>query len=294
MDTKKTDIRELDGLYSATALRLTEDRTSKNRDLHNLLQSYKDSLCSDPRDKVFSLCGMSNNNKWLVNYSRSTEDIFRLLCEFGNGDPKRLHRVRIAQLIQKALRLSFAWPGSYRTSGPTSNPFLLPRLACTSYSRRNSVANISPNFPMEEWALLTWYNKFRGSNMPSLDRVKEFLQALSIDDLRLLTSFRHIRNIHQEQNPEQQERHQENVRDGSYEVASLPGSLTDSHLLRLFTTNNGRLGFACFDIAIKDIILCFAGCDVAWVFRRPGASSWGPVPSAAEFKGRVLIIKSDR
>jgi Heterokaryon incompatibility protein (HET) len=291
MDTKNTSIRELDGLYNATAFRLTKDRTSKNRDLHNLLQRYKDSLCSDPRDKVFSLCGMSNNNRWLVDYSRSTPDVFRLLCGFGNGDPKRLHRVRIAQVIQKALGLSFVWPKSYRISGPTSFP---PNLACT-YSHRNLVANLSPNFPMEEPALLTWYNKFRGPNVPSLVRVKESLQALNIDDLRLLTSFRHIRNVHQEQNPQQQERHQENVRDGSYEAASLPGSLTDSHLLRLFTTHNGRLGFACFDIAIEDIIVHFAGCDVAWVFRSPYLwSTISFLPPSAEFKGRVLIIKSDR
>jgi hypothetical protein len=205
MDTKNTSIRELDGLYNATEFRLTKDRTSKNRNLHNLLQRYKDSLCSDPRDKVFSICGMSNNNKWLVYYSRSTQDIFRLLCGFGNGDPKTLHRVRIAQVIQKALGLSFAWSRSYRISGPLHfSPS--QRLACT-YSHRNLVANISPNFPMEEPALLAWYNKFRGPNMPSLVRMKESLQALKIDDLRLLTSFRHIMNVHQEQDPQQQERH---------------------------------------------------------------------------------------
>jgi hypothetical protein len=296
METKNTNIRELDELYNATAFRLTKDRTSKNRDLHNLLQRYKHSLCSDPRDKVFSLCGMSNDNKWLVDYSRSTQDVFRLLCGFDNGDPKRQHRVRIAQLIQKALGLSFAWPGSYRINRPTPNPIFPPRLACT-YSHRNSVADVSLNFPMEEPALLTWYNKFRGPNMRSLVRVKESLQALSIDDLRLLTSFRHIRNVHQEQNPQQQERHQENVRDGLYKATSLPGSLADSHLLRLFTTQNGRLGFACFDIDINGIIVRFAGCDIAWVFRSPGNNnlpSWGPVPLAAEFKGRVLIIKSDK
>jgi hypothetical protein len=75
----------------------------------------------------------------------------------------------------------------------------------------------------------------------------------------------------------------------------LPGSSTDSHLLRLFTTRNGRLGFACFDIAIRDIIVRFAGCDVAWVFK--SLSRWTSstvLPPPAEFKGRVLIIKSDR
>lgn len=65
-DTQNPEIRKLEELCNTAAFRLTKDRTLKTRDLHTLLQRYKDSQCSDPRDKVFSLCGMSNDNKWLA------------------------------------------------------------------------------------------------------------------------------------------------------------------------------------------------------------------------------------
>ncbi|KAE9364162.1 HET-domain-containing protein [Stipitochalara longipes BDJ] len=178
-------------ICSTTAYRLTRDRTLKNRDLYHLLQRYQDSMCSDPRDRVFSLCGMSNDYKEFVDYSKSPEDLYELLCGFGNYVPMAWHRVRMSQVIQEALDLS-TWdrwveegfipigPPAYNTKPRPDASFIC------RYSHHNIVANISPQFPMSEETFDTWYRNFQGPNMPPLESVKKALRDLTVQDLRLL------------------------------------------------------------------------------------------------------------
>jgi hypothetical protein len=156
--TNSTKIGELDVIYDTTAFKLTKDRTSKNRDLHNLLEKYRHSLCSDPRDKVFSLCGMSNDNKSLVDYSKSTHDIFRTICGFSNNNPNKEHRVRIAQALQQSLGLSTTWSQWYRLNVFSPKSPLSARLTCT-YRHRNLVAEVCPFDTLKEPSVPTWYSK---------------------------------------------------------------------------------------------------------------------------------------
>jgi len=67
--------REICNTY---AHRLTKDRTLKNHDLYHLLHRYQDSMCSDPRDRVFSLCGLSSAYVEFVDYTKSPEELLVL------------------------------------------------------------------------------------------------------------------------------------------------------------------------------------------------------------------------
>ena len=275
-------------ICTSTAHRLTKDRTLKNRDLYHLLQRYQESMCSDSRDRVFSLCGMSNDYKGFVDYTKSPEDIFGLLCGFDNNVPMVWHRVRIAQVIQKALDLStwdrWAEEGFYRIIKPSymATPRPDASLICR-YSHHNIVARVSPSFPMEEKELREWYRQFDGPNMPSLECVKKSLHSLTIQDL-LLLKMKY--DLTREPSLPGGFGSQEDfsVRKQLYS----PGSVTPFSGLRLFTTHNGRVGIAFRQLRKYDKIARFADCDVAWVVTHVVLPLQGAVMS------RVFFVKDDR
>jgi hypothetical protein len=273
-------------ICTSTAHRLTKDRTLKNRDLYHLLQRYQDSMCSDPRDRVFSLCGMSSDYKGFVDYTKSPEDLFKLLCDFDNHLPMVWHRVRIAQVIQKALDLStwdrWAGEGYFGNSPPTYITMARPdaSLICR-YSHHNIVANVSPYFPMQEEVLRKWYREFRGPNMPSLKCVKRALYSLTIQNLLLLRMEDYTGN--EPALPGGVGSQEDfSVRKRLYS----PGSATPFNGLRLFTTHNGRVGIIFGTISKDAKIARFADCDVALVVTRV---QW---PGVAKL--RVFFVKDDR
>jgi hypothetical protein len=253
---------DLSQVCNSTAYRLTRDRTLKNRDLYHLLERYQDSLCSDPRDRVFSLCGMSNDYKRIVDYSKSPEDLFGVLCGFQDESPMALHRVRISQAVQRALELS-TWERWAREFSSQEYRRIRDQCSMTcQYAHHNLVAHVSPAFPIDEPTLETWYSRFHGPNMPSLDCLKSALRGLTVQDLQLLNMSdlamkerNLLRSSHDFQyqelvlerhlvvfarNERDLERRAENARESLFS----PGSLSSFQGLRLFTTHNGRLGMS--------------------------------------------------
>jgi len=104
---KETDgnSQHLNELRETVAFKFAEDRRNKIRDLCSLLQRYHGSLTSDPRDRVFSLCGMIDEKRWVVDYSKSAEEVFRLLCGYSFDD-QTAQRGMLAEALGKALDLS--------------------------------------------------------------------------------------------------------------------------------------------------------------------------------------------
>jgi len=273
-------VRTVKEICNTTAHRLTKDRTLKNRDLYHLLHRYQDSMCSDPRDRVFSLCGMSKAYVGFVNYTKSPEDLFGLLCGFDNNGPMVWHRVRIAQAIQKSLNLS-TWETWVREANfdRISDSSLICR-----YSHHNVVSNTSPEFPVEEQTLSQWYAQFQGPNMPSLESVKKALGELTVYDLRL---FDMTETSGHGLDPGMQTELWADSLDLRQRLYS-PGLPTPFKGLHLFTTHNGRVGITLRPLfkpfGRETCIARFADCDVAWV-------KTNGIPYVGGISSRVFFIK---
>lgn len=292
---------ELSAIHECTAFRLTKDRTSKNRDLHVLMLRYKNSLCSDPRDKVFSLCGMSQKHAHLVDYSKSPQDLWRsTLFSEPETEAKSMYRVRTAQLAQETLQLPAPWTLWNSDDLPEiQRDWPEDRLRCT-YDHLNIIAQVSPVYRLQDLqsseVLREWYNKFQGPNMPSLNRVINAARGITYQDLQRLTSFKRT----ERQDSQRAFRSVElwtpegevdgvNSHDMGLMVAQSNSSAVENDQVRLFTTHNGRLGFAACNVKEGTEIKRFSGSDVALVSL--------PSREATYFTGitaRVFIINSDR
>lgn len=198
---------ELNEIYHSTAFKLTKDRTSKNRDLQSLLLRYRTSLCSDARDKVFSLCGLSKSYQPLVDYTRSAEELFMSLITHLRGLNNSIWRsensvrceVGTAQLAQEVLGLSAPcdrwrdnWGALFIPPGNKLN-----REVTCKYTHQNLVSGIGPilSTSSRTWWLeskyLDWYRRFTGPSMPSLSRLEEAIRNLTVGDVQRLESFKH-------------------------------------------------------------------------------------------------------
>lgn len=80
--------------------------------LSTLLQTTRNSLCSDPRDKVYALLGLSadcRHGKMVVDYSKGMEDIYTSLWKFyvGNNSPKMvMHGSHLLERLSSGSNLS--------------------------------------------------------------------------------------------------------------------------------------------------------------------------------------------
>jgi hypothetical protein len=271
---------ELSAIHDCTAFKLTKDRTAKNRDLHALILRYKNSLCSDPRDKVFSLCGMSQKHSHLVDYSKSARELWQLTLFSGPEiNHKEMYRVRTSQLTQQILQVPAPWSVWNRDRlRNAKRPGHGDRFYC-SYSHLNIVARVSPLFEgglQNLAAVQAWYAQFRGPNMPSFDRVREAVEGLTDDDIERLVSFKYIECALAQVYPY--------LSEPRWKTVSTQSSYHD---LRLFTTHNGRLGFSIYAMEEGDEITRFSGSNIALTWVKQG-DTW-PYAYA-----RVLIINSDR
>ena len=286
---------ELSAIYDCTAFRLTKDRTSKNRDLHALMLRYKNSLCSDPRDKVFSLCGMSQKHAHLVDYTKSLQELWQsILFSEPESAAKDMYRVRTAQLAQDILQLPAPWSSWETFSVPNMRPRWGDKdvLRCT-YEHINIVGQVSPVYRLKDLQspelFRDWYEKFQGPNMPSLDRIMQAAQGITYNDLQRLRSFERTEKypVAMELAPS------EEIDPDSYAglIRTPSNSIVAKHdRVRLFTTHNGRLGFAACTVREGDEVIRFSGSDVAVTVVTVVHS--GIVIGGA--LARMFIINSDR
>jgi hypothetical protein len=71
-----------------------KDRYSLQNRLSNLIESHQYALCEDPRDKIFGLVGLAvdvDDDTTLVDYSRSTEEVYKDVIEFQYPSEIRLN-----------------------------------------------------------------------------------------------------------------------------------------------------------------------------------------------------------
>jgi hypothetical protein len=257
-------------IYHSTAFKLTKDKTSKNRDLYSLLLRYRTSLCSDTRDKMFSLCGLSKDYRQLVNYSQNAEELFRSLIVHFRDLKSRYSvsdvrsEVGIVQLAQEILGLPAPWlMGNYHGEHIYNRVHAPKREVPCRYIHQNLVSRVGPIISgafCEKVEFLDWYRRFRGPSMPSLRRLRTAIKDLNIIDIQRLVSFKHTENT-----VPLLERLRQSAHSSKHGAVLLCGLFSDLHGVRLFTTHNGRLGFTSCDTQEGDSIIRFPGCDVSWV-----------------------------
>jgi hypothetical protein len=181
--------------------------------LEELLTTYKGSLCTDPRDKVYSLLGLARRKlrpqstkrlpeKWLeVDYSKSALYIFQaLIWMYYEETIATIHpclRVRWMRSIQEVLCSngpSFESQGTHVALPP--NSFIPCRgVSLSAWNGENHplmLPLMGPKWSPENEGydtIITWHDQLPGSNFQSNARLKQILASFGRDDLARLAPF---------------------------------------------------------------------------------------------------------
>jgi len=301
-------------LQDSLPRKLTEQKTSQNHHLERLLATYKSSLCSDPRDKIFSLIGLAGKrlggspgvasthaaeqwekryNKsfvaaresWVkIDYSKSNTELFRdLVVLFYDKEPLfngKCFMVRRMQLFQEVLALGPRrnLPGLEQCERGDTNtlPYTGARITCFG-DHTGHVLEIGPVVSAGlnyETPINDWYDQIF-RNQAYIEGRMSKMPSLSWGSSNFSGD-----DISRAQVRELPGYRKENTYLSCYEANLKPRS--EKQAARLFTMDNGRMGLGPLSMTEGDKIVQFHSCDVVFAVRHYDF-----------IVGRAMLLKAD-
>lgn len=310
-------------LCKSLPARLTQDRTSQSHSLYELLETYKDSLCADPRDKVYGLIGLAGRRlypsgkplragvEWItVDYSRSAWQLFRSLTVMYSGHYNRKYSlIRLTKLLYDVLDIA----APFSRKNPVNTAFASGGFSTTLTGRSQTRKALTRHgFSDKSWSVRyidsSWYGT--STNGKDIwDRIRGILAHNFPEDAGRPTFASKI------DLPDTFERDIERLRTfawlqrlaGSFEdkvvldQSSKQGSRTSKVLgtpphARPFLTHNGQLGFAACEIKEGDSIYHLIELRIALVVDTSRAKKENAVAKgelANYVRGRALVMELD-
>jgi hypothetical protein len=283
-------------LLACQAFRLDRHRTRSHRHvLGYLIEDFQDTICTDPRDKVYGLLGLADDcqqGQIEVNYFKTLFQLYADVIDFYSSSRRSpgpsQHTPRFSQILQQAFKTDLT-PGAteYQLKlhpslrQPTLHIFSVRCGFITKFIRSidlSSPSSISPS----------WYKDTApadpGTTLQiSFEKFKALLpEQQKLVPLRTRTSF----GV------------QAKYASPALIEANLAGGSSSGDILGRdrqrtlqFLLDNGRTGYAPYNTLPGDMIVQFLGCDVAAVLRPTAPNARPPV---YDIIGKALVEKGKR
>lgn len=275
-------------ISESISAKLISDKTSQNLNLETLVETYQDSLCCDPRDKIYSLLGLAEGNmfsdfsseqkphNWLkVDYGRSQQELFRILVLLYWFHDERGRLVKWMALLQKVLDLPAPWSVEWLNTQPHKS--LLPSSGITQYTTFiSTVHSVGPSWSPQANDIdlvRDWHSPFEALKGSRRWIYTEQLEQLDEDDTDRLQYFP-IWETNQIANAEKKITR-------SRKDMLCPTKYSEPRL-QIFRTTNGQLGISYCTVQKEDRILRFSESVVALLIRL----------GELKPRGRVFILNS--